>query len=260
MQLYRTKGTLGNHIADTEIKRERDGTFELIVTAEDPDTLPAGLQTKTVLQGNGDEVAVIVRQYYLDRTSEPPISLHIELLSEPGFVPNTELSTELFSSGARLAIANFEATISNTIRAHETLSELCAGRFVRADGTRLFPTLDNRYLLAFFTGLRPAPSTPRGDTKVVLVRGYPFLVDSHSFSQCCPLRRKPKCRYFSLCLYNRWLESLDYNTHTVYLNHQKLYFVKDRFEVALSSVDPGHRNWLNVTNHDSPLLLSCCSY
>ena len=30
---------------------------------------------------------------------------------------------------------------------------------------------------------------------------------------------RPPCRYFSVCLYNRWLESLDYVHHSVFYNH-----------------------------------------
>ena len=32
-------------------------------------------------------------------------------------------------------------------------------------------------------------------------------------------RKKPPARYFSVCLYNRWLESLDYIHHPVFVNH-----------------------------------------
>lgn len=171
IQLYRSKGLPGNHIPDTAIPRDSEGNFEVIVTAEDPASLPANLRNKTILRGHGDEVSVIVRQYFADRTKEVPIKVHIELIVERGKVAHAEFNDTFFNIGAQRALANLDATLTNTLQAHETLSKLCYREFVRADGSRLFPTLDNRYLIAFFDGMRVKPGTPESDVPVILVRG-----------------------------------------------------------------------------------------
>jgi len=63
-------------------------------------------------------------------------------------------------------------------------------------------------------------------------------------------------RYFSVVLYNRWLESLDYTRATVYRNHTKITFEADgSFEVAIARKNPGHKNYLNSLHHDGVYVL-----
>lgn len=70
-------------------------------------------------------------------------------------------------------------------------------------------------------------------------------------------RKRPRCRYFSMCLYNRWLESLDYVCSTVHLSHVKTHFMPDgTFEYAIGPVNPGHRNWLDTCDHDGVYALT----
>lgn len=62
----------------------------------------------------------------------------------------------------------------------------------------------------------------------------------------------PKCRYFGICVYNRWLESLDYVRSTTFLKFTNTACRRDgTFEYVVSSVDPGHKNWLDSTGHNS---------
>jgi hypothetical protein len=69
--------------------------------------------------------------------------------------------------------------------------------------------------------------------------------------------RLPKARYFSLCLYNAWMESLDYGAHRCWLNHAQIETDEEgRFEVHLAHRDPGKPNWLDTGGHHAGYLLA----
>ena len=64
---------------------------------------------------------VVVRQYFLDRTKEPPLTLKIDYLgptNENGFVG---LNSNFFVRGAKLTRADLQQTLSTTLIAHDTL-------------------------------------------------------------------------------------------------------------------------------------------
>jgi hypothetical protein len=62
--------------------------------------------------------------------------------------------------------------------------------------------------------------------------------------------RLPRSRYWSFCLYNAFMESLDYRAHRVSLNHTQLVCDADgNYEICLAHRDPGHPNWVDTTGH-----------
>ena len=159
-------------------------------------------RNKPMLVGHGDEIAVIVRQYFADRTKEVPLTLNIARVDKEA---PTELRHQLdrnyLAEGGRRAFANLEvrshsdgaramtaladtsggagaprpvggrrqATMTNTIRAHSGISMVAHNQFVCANGTNLFPTLDNRYMVLYLDELAPAANPD--DSPVVLIRG-----------------------------------------------------------------------------------------
>src|SRR5690606_37167996 len=76
--LYRRGGRVGRYLSDADLAVQPDGSFELRIGAEPGQSSP----TSSYLQGDGDETAVIVRQYFASRTKEAPISVHIEKVGE----------------------------------------------------------------------------------------------------------------------------------------------------------------------------------
>ena len=67
----------------------------------------------------------------------------------------------------------------------------------------------------------------------------------------------PKSRYFSLVLYNAWMESLDYTRHTISLNHTQIEADEHgNFEVVLSHRDLGQANRLDTAGHHAGFLLA----
>lgn len=176
IQLYRSQGLPGHNLSDENIPRNRRGEFELIVTAEDISTLPPALRQKTILRGHGDETSIICRQYFSDRTREAPIKIYIERLLDAGDVLVTTFGENFLGRGTELARAYMDSTISNTIKAHEAFSQMANGTFMCGDGTQLFPTLDNRYMVAYFDDLVNEQSSDPLDAPAIVIRG------------CVPLR------------------------------------------------------------------------
>lgn len=245
IQLYRASGIVGRSLADVDIPVNRDGFFEVYVVPPNV-PLPEFMNGKKVLVGDGDEVSVIVRQYFIDRIKEPPMRVFIERVQNDKLVktwdvsaPQGQLKSADFARGARLALSDITATVRKTILAHQLLSAECDFKFVIPDAKELFPTNDNRYSLAWVYGLEEEITNDKDDFPVILARG-----------------KRPQARYFSVVLYNRWLESLDYTCATVYRNHTKIFFLEDgSFEIAVARRDPGHKNYLCNTRHDGVYVL-----
>ncbi|KJS09777.1 MAG: hypothetical protein VR73_01055 [Gammaproteobacteria bacterium BRH_c0] len=64
------------------------------------------------------------------------------------------------------------------------------------------------------------------------------------------LPRVPACDAWNLCLYNYWLESLDFHKATVIINKQNAVLNPDgSLTMVVSMEDPGVANWLNTCGH-----------
>jgi len=64
--------------------------------------------------------------------------------------------------------------------------------------------------------------------------------------------KMPQARYVGFCLYNAWLESLDFRNHQINLNHDQLQIAEDgRFEIRIAHQDLGHPNWLDTAGHNA---------
>jgi hypothetical protein len=222
--LYRRGGKVGNRLPDSAFVRP-GGSFEVFVTSDPaPMTAPG-----TWLRGEGDETAVMVRQYFTDRSTQRPIVLHVERIgASRELVPMdaTRLARDLDR-----ARRNLEAVFKRTLDAYTFASQMALNRFLPIEGEQLFPTPDNTYLVCWYRF---------GADQVMFVRG-----------------RFPKARYFSLTLYNAWMESLDYTRAQVVLNHTRIRTEPDgSFEVCLAHADPGHPNWLDTTGHHAGYVLA----
>ena len=62
--------------------------------------------------------------------------------------------------------------------------------------------------------------------------------------------RPPACEYWNLQLCNHWLESLDYEHHTIHLNdHTAVRRPDGSVRIAIAHADPGLPNWLDTAGH-----------
>ncbi|MEM9461446.1 MAG: sulfotransferase [Myxococcota bacterium] len=221
--LHRRGGRMGHHLEDRQIERDAEGRFVLWVTAgEAPEPGP-------VLRGHGDETELMVRQYYTDREAEPPIELQIERLGDrPRAAP---LDAADYARGLERAGRMLTSTFERITGAYKTITGLPIKQFYTMPGERLFPTPDNTYQVCWYRF---------GPQQAFIVRG-----------------RLPAARYYSLCLYNAWLESLDYTRHSICLNHGQLRTDDEgRFCVVLADEDPGVPNWLDTAGHHAGYLLA----
>ncbi len=224
--LYKRGGMVGNRLQDHAFVRP-DGTFEVRITSDD---LPADAASSggVWLKGDGDETAVMIRQYFTDRTTQPPVVLHVE---RSGATVPGPLTAQELAKGLERARRNLTAVFDRTLQGYTFASQMALNRFVALDGEQFFPTPDNKYLLCWYRF---------GEDQLMFVRG-----------------RLPKARYFSFTLYNAWMESLDYTRHRVSLNHAQIVTdAEGNFELCLAHRDPGHPNWLDTTGHAAGYLLA----
>lgn len=220
--LYGRGGRIGSRLVDQEIGLDAQGNFTVTISVA-PNDLDG-----TWLQAQGDETAVFVRQYFVDRASQPPLSLKIERVGAP---PPAPMDIATYTKGLERADRMLKAVFERTQTALKMVTGMALNRFIQIPGEALFPTPDNTYQVAWYRF---------GQDQVMLVRG-----------------KLPTARYFNLSLCNAWMESLDYQRHTVALNHTQIQTdAEGNFEVCLAHRNPGHPNWLDTTGHHAGYLLS----
>ena len=57
----------------------------------------------------------------------------------------------------------------------------------------------------------------------------------------------PRCRFANLVLWNRFMQTLDYETRTISLNRaQTVQDAQGNFEIIVAHRDPGRPNWLDT--------------
>lgn len=219
--LYGRGGRIGNRLTDHELGLDQDGRFELLI-GRDP-------QTGTWLRADGDETAVLVRQYFTDRRAQAPIELEIQRIDAcPPLRPlDPQTMARELERARRMLISVFERTIG----AYKMASSAALNQFIPIGGEDLFPTPDNKYRVCWYRF---------GQDQVMFVRG-----------------KLPKARYFSFALYNAWMESLDYQHSRVHLNHSQIVTDADgTFEICIAHRDLGHRNQLLTGGHHAGYVLA----
>lgn len=218
--LYGKGGRVAGSLIDGALQPDDDGRFSALISTEP--------QEGPWLAADGDENAVIVRQYFTDRTKEEAIEVHIEKVGE--LAPPGPLTAVAMERQLELAKRMLAAVFERTQRAYGLVSALALKKFVQIPADELFPTPDNDYRVCWYRF---------GQDQVMFVRG-----------------RIPESRYWSLVLYNAWLESFDYTRHRIHLNHGTIEAAEDgTFEVCLAHRDPGHPNWIDTAGHHAGYLV-----
>lgn len=212
--LYGRGGRIGNRLTDTDLVINDDGRFEVLVSTEQ--------QAGNWLEADGDETLVMVRQYYSDRTSQEPIDLSIEFLGEKQ--APAPLDEERMAVQISMAERMLKAVFERTLMAHKMAGSVGPNLVIRVPEDSLFPTPDNVYRVARFR-----------------VEDGQHLVLSGKL---------PVARYFSVTLYNRWLESYDYLKHTISLNHEQIESEADgSFSITIAPEIAVGPNQLDTAGH-----------
>ncbi|MBK7408882.1 MAG: DUF1214 domain-containing protein [Saprospirales bacterium] len=194
-----------------------DGTFELI--------LSVAQKGKNWLRLESESSLFIVRQTFLDRSSEQLADLHIECIGgpkSPAILTSKALDEGLTSASALVAGASLMfARWARGFQAH----------------TNQLPRFD------------PAVSNAAGGLKEIAYY--------HSYWQLGPEEAllievmPPVCDHWNFQLNNHWMESLDYRYHQVHLNKHTAHYEPDgSLRIFVAHRDPGHPNWIRTLGHD----------
>ncbi len=219
---------IAGNLDDDDIAFTADGSFEITLQ-------PGGGD----LALDPDVTEVMVRQYFVDPETEQQATYTIE--QEPGAGPPPPLTEDVLA--ARLdRLGDY---VRDTVEAEATLSALSASiatavfragnEYVDADGDPAPPPVD----LAAVVRVMPTPAIQYSgqwfdnlrDDEAILIEGT-----------------VPDCRYWSISLLSRFMESGDWVHHPVALTGRDVGVAAgERFRVAVSHADPGGVTWLATT-------------
>jgi hypothetical protein len=202
-----------------------DGSLEVILACERPE----GAQNW--LPMTPETSSLIVRQTYLDRTSETVAELTLQRLDDDdapaadGPTPLTaaRLDEGLGSSGRLvMGVAAMFANWVGGFQKHE--NEL--------------PEFNPEVSLA-----------AHGDPNICYYHSYWRLAPDEAL--LVEVKPPQVCDYWNFQLNNHWMESLDYRFHTISINqHQARYADDGSVRLVVAHEDPGLDNWLDTAGHD----------
>ena len=223
------------NLDDDEMDIAPDGSFEVRLSspsAPSPDTVVA-------LPLAPDATDVMVRQYFGDRDLETPATYTI------GTVPDTGPPPLLTEAAVAQRLAMVGAYVRDTVEAEATLSALIGSvtpvllrsgsHYVDAAGKPADPPVDPGVVAR----VMPSPAIQYSgtwfddldDDEVLVVEGT-----------------APTCRYWSIQLLSRWMESGDYLHHPVFLAGRDITVGEDgRFHVVIAHNVPATGNWIATT-------------
>lgn len=224
------------NLDDVDLAVAEDGTFAVWVGPADAAQVPDGA---THLVTEPDVTDVMVRQYFHDVDREREATYTITAVDDAGPPPPLDEAT----IAARLDL--LATWVRDTLEVEASLSALSAsasasvfrhgGEFVDREGQSVDPPVD----LAVVRKVMPAPSIQYsgqwfddlGDDEALVVTGT-----------------APTCRYWSIQLLTRWMESGDWVHHPVFLTGEDVAVDDDgRFRVVVAHHDPGTGDWLATT-------------
>ena len=237
---------IGANLSDVQMRFEPDGSFEVVLAAE----RPVGAQNWLAL--GPAAASMIARQYFHDPARATPARLEIEAIPAappPAPLAEAELAARLAAvahfvretsdlSAALSVFAGLNPAPRGAEPEHDALQVV--GGVVRADrpsARELASRIDPKIV----AGHLPTPDIAYtgtwwriGPGEAVVAEGTP-----------------PRCRYWSLQIFNRWFESPDYRHRRVALNDSQMVLEADgSFRVVIAPRDPGVPNWIDTAGHD----------
>ena len=233
---------IGANLSDTEMRFEDDGSFEVVLSTAQP------WGAKNWLALSARAHSMIARQYFRDRTWEAPASLEIEAFSQtipPAPLTEEELAERLACVGRFVKeTSELSATLSvfaalNPIgRESQPALEVVAGE-LREGGSSardLAASIDPKVV----AGHLPTPDIQYTGAWWSLEPDEAVIAEGMA----------PLCRYWSIQIFNRWLESPDYRYRQVALNDSQITLEDDgSFRAVLAARNPGVPNWIDTAGH-----------
>jgi hypothetical protein len=214
-----TPRRMASHVSDRELDVGPDGTFALVLSAEEPSA--EELAGAPWVQIPDDASAIVVREYVADRSVEVLAELTIEPLDTPGAPPlPTDASLAGQLTGMAWTIAKL-TTLHKTIRPDllTTPNELSTA--TGADLGAADTTPDNLYMLGTFR----------------LDPGESLLLELDP----------PRTRYWSVTLENIWHECIDPHRRRSSITNAAVVRESDgRVRIIAAATDAGVDNWIDT--------------
>jgi hypothetical protein len=218
---YAKDGTMAStgELRGEDVDLSADGTVEILVS---PDQ-----QEGNWLPLAEDSTMIVIRQSYLDRSTETPGSYQIERLGTPMPPPGPLEPRALVKALQRttLGVLGTAATFAQWTELFMTrpneLPDWGQDMFQRAGGDpEIF------YLHGFWR----------------LDAGQAWVIDT----------AVPPCPYWNFQLDNWWMESMDYRFHQVSVNkHTAQPNADGSVTFVVADDDPGWGNWIDTTGHST---------
>jgi hypothetical protein len=215
---YAKDGTMAStgELSDQDIVVEPDGTVEITVGAQPHD--------KNWLPLAPDSTSLVIRQTYLDRTTEEPGDWRIECVGGPK--EPRPLDPEFLAKALRRA----------TLGVHGTAATF-------AGWTELFMTRPNE-LPDFGQEMFQRAG---GDPEIFYLHGYWTLRPDEAWVIETDV---PDCPYWNFQLDNWWMESLDHDRR-ITVNKHTATLDDNRLTIVVAERDPGWGNWIDTAGHTS---------
>ena len=216
---YAKDGTMAStgELRNDDIVVEADGSVEIIVSTERP------ADAANWLPLAADSTMIVLRESYLDRSTEQPGSWSIERLGDtPPAAPLTAEHVVRSLQRSSMGVHGTAATFVNW--------------------TKLFMT-------------RPNELPDWGQEMFQKAGGDPEIFYLHGYFDLQPGQawvietRVPEAPYWNFQLDNWWMESMDWdkaitvNKHTAKLNDD------GTLTLVVAAKDPGFGNWIDTTGH-----------
>ena len=213
----RSNSILAN-LCDDEMEFDHNGRFELVLSAEQPDGVRNWVQLDNIAR------TLVTRQYFTD-IRQKPAELNIELLDNIAPPPAPTVK------GVTHRLRTLSQSVSRTFKSTQLASEAwmkqpnTVGINSTVEGLNsLFPTPDNEYVGGWYK---------LEEDEVLVMEG-----------------RAPECRYWSVQLCSRWLESRDFVNRQIILNHSQVKLETDgSFRIVVAHRDLDEPNQLDTAGH-----------
>src|SRR5581483_6981755 len=209
------------NVSQRDLSFDRAGAFTLVLSPPPrPDVAGDWVEL------GPDAVCVISREYYWDPRTPTPARFTIEpLVASPAPAPLDDVAV-----ARRLrAVATFVRETLAIVPLPSLPPNLVGPPMPWSPHVPGWGTPDNIYALGAFH-LEP--------DEALVIAG-----------------RSPRCTYWGVQLWNRYMQSLDYRHHRVSLNREQVALEPDgSFRVVVAQRDPGVPNWIETAGHREGLV------
>ncbi|MCY4142817.1 MAG: DUF1214 domain-containing protein [Gammaproteobacteria bacterium] len=196
-----------------------DGYFELVLSSSP--------QEGNWLRMKPESGTLLIRQTFLDRSSETPAELNIERINCPESARRPEpLTPQRLEEGLR--------TTATLVTGATLMFSKWAQDFQKH--TNALPMFDPQVSLA-----------AGGDPNITYYHSYWQLDDDEALViEVVP----PECEYWNFQLNNHWMESLDYRYFNIHTNkHLATYQDDGSVRIVVAHSDPRLPNWIETSRH-----------